>query len=60
MEKRGNVTTKVYIILADDTTINTTVPDRSGMALHTISLGCQNEGLITRMGLREGKKERLE
>ena len=53
---------KVYIIPADDTTVKcdcATLPDRSGMALHTISLGCQNEGLITRMGLAtEGERER--
>ena len=52
---------KVYIIPADDTTVKcdcATLPDRSGMALHTISLGCQNEGLITRMGLVEGERGR--
>ena len=57
---------KVYIIpSADDTTGYSqvrvrlsTLPDRSGMALHTISLGCQNEGLITRMGLRKRERGR--
>ena len=41
------------------TVLHSTLPDRSGMALHTISLGCQNEGLITRMGLmkKEGGRE---